>query len=69
MGYKYYVNNSSQQNGDHEVHKEGCSWLSMAKDVKYLGVYNNGNEAVAYAKRFYYQADGCYYCCREAHTS
>jgi hypothetical protein len=27
----YYVNNNAQSNGDHEVHKEGCSWMPSNK--------------------------------------
>ena len=26
-------------------------------------------EEVAYARKFYAKADGCYFCCKEAHTS
>ena len=25
----YYVNNTAQSNGDHEVHREGCYWLTL----------------------------------------
>lgn len=34
---KYYVNNSAQKNGDHEVHKDGCYWLTLVTSKKDLG--------------------------------
>ena len=52
MLHKYYVNNSAQQNGDHEVHEEHCTYLKMAHDVEYLGMFENGIQAVAYARKF-----------------
>ena len=64
---KYYVNNSAQSNGDHEVHEEHCAFLKLAVDVKFLGLFENGIQAVAYAKKLYSRADGCFYCCKEAH--
>ncbi len=27
----YYVNKNAQANGDHEVHKSGCSWIPKKK--------------------------------------
>ncbi len=65
---KYYVNNSAQSNGDHEVHEEHCAFLKLAVDVKFLGLFENGIQAVAYAKKLYSRADGCFYCCKEAHN-
>ena len=34
---KYYVNTNAQSNGDHEVHRDGCYWLSLVKNPMYLG--------------------------------
>lgn len=65
---RYYVNNRKDNNGNNEVHKYGCHWLNEASDVSYLGTFNNGIEAVNYARYLGYHADGCYYCCREAHN-
>ncbi len=33
----YYVNKNQQANGDHEVHKKGCSWLPLPSNRIYLG--------------------------------
>jgi len=62
----YYVNNEAQSNGDHEVHKDGCSW--MPKDREYLGRYGSCQPAVAEARKTYLQSNGCLWCCLECHT-
>lgn len=68
---KYYVNTQAQfDSGDHEVHKEGCSWLAKVEKPEYLGEFPSCHAAVAEAKsRGYATADGCYYCCGACHTS
>lgn len=63
----YYVNNRSQPNGDHEVHKEGCNY--MPSDKKYLGSHMNCRDAVKEAKKTYPKSNGCYWCSRDCHTS
>ncbi len=35
----YWVNRNAQANGDHEVHKQGCS--DMPSDKKYLGDFSS----------------------------
>lgn len=65
---KNYVNKRAQSNGDHEVHKEGCARLPDSANRMYLGEFNHCWKAVAEAKNFYHQVNGCYYCCRECHT-
>lgn len=64
---RYYVNNKAQANGDHEVHTTGCS--HMPSDKKDLGDHDNCQSAVREAKKTYKQSNGCYWCCRECHTS
>jgi hypothetical protein len=68
MAY-YYVNKNAQDNRDHEVHKDGCGFMPEPENRIYLGNYNNCRDAVKKAKNYYAQADGCYYCCPECHTS
>jgi predicted secreted protein len=65
MAY-YYVNNDPQPTGEHEVHKQGCSF--MPSDKKYLGYHTDCNDAVKEAKKTYKKVDGCYFCCRACHT-
>ncbi len=66
---KYYVNKNAQSNGDHEVHKEGCSWLPKTENRIYLGEHTGCKSAVRKAKDYYDQVNGCYYCSNECHTS
>lgn len=66
---KYYVNVNSQQNGDHEVHTLGCSFLPDPENRIYLGEFNSCSPAVRKAKQRYSKSDGCYYCSRACHTS
>ena len=65
---KYYVNKNEQDNGDHEVHKEGCSWMPEPQNRLYLGEFVTCHSAVSEAKRTYPQSNGCYYCSNECHT-
>ena len=65
----YYVNKNAQSNGDHEVHKEGCYWLSLVSSKKYLGEFNNCEDAVVEAKKTYSRSNGCKTCSSECHTS
>lgn len=67
MYKEYYVNRKEQSNGDHEVHAEGCTY--MPSDNIFLGSYTNCYGAVAEAKRYYSQSNGCKYCCPACHTS
>jgi hypothetical protein len=68
MAY-YYVNKNAQSNGDHEVHTGDCSWLPAAENRIYLGQFSNCRDAVAEARRYYSQCNGCYYCSNACHTS
>jgi len=63
---KYYVNNKSQSNGDHEVHTETCTYLPS--DRKYLGEFSNCADAVKEAKKTYSKSNGFYYCSNPCHT-
>lgn len=65
----YYVNNTAQPNGDHEVHTEDCFWLKLATSTKSLGYHANCYGAVQEAKKYYRQSNGCATCCSACHTS
>lgn len=66
---RYYVNNNAQSNGDHEVHREGCSFLAIAKDTSYLGSYDDCRGAVKEATKTYSTANGCKFCSPDCHTT
>ena len=65
----YYVNKNEQQNGDHEVHTTGCSWLPNAENRIYLGEFGSCSSAVTEARKYYLQVNGCYFCSNDCHTS
>ena len=65
---QYYVNKEAQVNGDHEVHTSDCSYLPTAENRQYLGTFSDCGDAVQEARRYYTQANGCYYCSTECHT-
>lgn len=63
----YYVNQNAQSNGDHEVHRWGCSFMPAPVNRQYLGDFETCGPAKREAKRYYPTADGCYYCCNACH--
>lgn len=65
----YFVNMNEQANGDHEVHTDGCSFPPDFANRLQLGWHSTCKEAVAEAKKTYRQSNGCYWCCRECHSS
>ncbi|MFW6130939.1 MAG: hypothetical protein ACOC56_07120 [Atribacterota bacterium] len=65
---KYYVNKNAQLNGDHEVHKENCSYLPDKKNLICLGSFDNCYDAVREARNHYNQVNGCYWCANACHT-
>lgn len=66
---RYYVNRNAQSNGDHEVHRTGCSRLPDQQNRVSLGDHIACNSAVRKARNYYQQVNGCYYCSRDCHTS
>lgn len=65
----YHLNMNEQANGDHEVHREGCSFMPAAQNRIYLGQFESCYGAVNEARKHYWQVDGCYYCSYACHTS
>lgn len=69
----FVINKNAQENGDHEVHNAstGCSYMPNPQNQIDLGTHTNCHGAVAEAKSRWpdHRINGCYYCCRECHTS
>ena len=65
----YWVNNTRSNEGDHEVHQQGCYWLGIAHNTTYLGVFEGCYGAVAEAKKTYPSANGCKHCSPLCHTT
>ncbi len=66
---RYYVNKNGQANGDHEVHRTGCSFMPNPENRIYLGDFATCGPAVRAARAYYSQVNGCYYCSKACHTS
>ena len=64
----YCVNKRAQQNGDHEVHKQGCQFWPAPENVQLLGQHTNCGSAVATARHYYRQVNGCKTCANPCHT-
>lgn len=64
---RYVVNRTQQSNGDHEVHEEGCVY--WPKSYIDLGDQSSCYTAVAAAKKYYSQSNGCATCSPACHTS
>lgn len=64
----YLINKEKTDGQYNEVHITTCNHLPEYTNRYDLGFHMNGKDAVAYAKRIgFTDADGCYYCCGEAH--
>ena len=69
MYHHYYVNRNQTMNPwlHHEIHtKEHANQLGI-RDAIYLGYFSSEVDAVAKAKAYYLDADGCAVCCPRAH--
>jgi hypothetical protein len=62
MSFHYYVNKIAQNNGDHEVHKNGCMHTPAPANAFYLVYFDNCRDAVRQAMELYDQVNGCYFC-------
>ena len=69
MGNYYYINDNRTLNPGlhHEVHTEQHARLLGIVSKTYLGYHFDEVDAVAEAKRYYSDADGCIICCPKAH--
>jgi hypothetical protein len=65
----YLVNSNSQSNGDHEVHVTTCTHLPIPSNQVSLGSFDSCRTAVAAAKAYYSQSNGCRWCCPACHTT
>ncbi|TNE56928.1 MAG: hypothetical protein EP340_10395 [Alphaproteobacteria bacterium] len=65
----YYVNRNEQNNGDHEVHTDGCPHPPDFANRHDLGFHSDCRSAVRAAKYIYPQSNGCYWCCTDCHTT
>ncbi|MFM2292015.1 MAG: hypothetical protein RIS29_1828 [Bacteroidota bacterium] len=64
----YYLSKQARDNGDHEIHKQGCRYMPLERYVQALGQFTHSVEALKEAKELFPQANGCFYCCFHCHT-
>ena len=64
----FYVSKQAQPNGDHEVHQYGCTFIPRPENRLHLGEYTGCHQAVAAARRYYLQSNGCFSCAPDCHT-
>ena len=64
----YYINRRAQLTGEREVHAEDCVYLPDIMNREYLGMFESPQKAVEEARKYYFNVDGCYFCCYPAHT-
>ena len=64
----YIINRQEDEKGLNEVHTTNCNHLPLSNNQVSIGWHADAISAVAYAKQNgWSKADGCYYCCNEAH--
>lgn len=66
----YYVEIASQPNGDHLVHRLGCSRLLGLgqQNVIHLGEFWLCDQAVEEAGEYYSRVNGCFLCSESCHS-
>ena len=63
----YYVNTNALPKNMHEVHKDGCLFLSDENNRKRIGFFHNCTEAVKEAEKYLENVVGCKYCSYKCH--
>ncbi len=65
----YCVNKNAQPTGEHEVHNvDTCNYLPETYNRLSLGWHSDCKGAIAEAKKYYSNVDGCAHCCPDCHT-
>jgi len=71
MSY-YYINKNPQpypEDGEHEVHKDGCTSAPLPQNRIEVGYFYNCKDAIKKARELFplWKIDGCKYCSEECH--
>ena len=62
MSAKYFVEIRPSFNHSHPVHKRGCPLMPSERKCKFLGLFNDGNDAVFEGLKYYNSVKGCLFC-------
>ena len=65
---KYYVSNSAENTGQHEVHQEDCPFLYLIVRKTYISEHASCQSAMVEAKKRYANVDGCATCSTSCYT-
>jgi len=68
---KYYIKTKALINGTYEIHCYGCVWISNAKNIRFLGKFDDCLSAIERAKVVYPSKiiNGCLMCSPYCHES
>lgn len=64
----YYINKNAQSSGEHEIHKSNCDHLPVVYNRIELGWFLSDAAAKEAAKKYFYNVDGCKFCCTSIHS-
>lgn len=70
---EYIINKNKDNQGNNEIHNiskvPSCQHLPIPANRVSLGFRSSDKEALSYAKQIGWKnADGCFHCCKDAHT-
>lgn len=64
----YVVNKNAQiRTGEHKIHKQTCNRKPKDQNLIELDDLCDSRVALCEARRYFFNVDGCKYCCPEIH--
>lgn len=64
----YLLNKNSQiSTGDHKIHTSECPLQPKRENTIELGEFYDAKVAQCEARKYFYNVDGCDFCCRAIH--
>jgi len=68
MAVKYFICNSSQTDGSHTVHKDGCPFLPEPGKRISMGIFKSADSALKEGRRYFSKPVRCLFCGKETYT-
>lgn len=59
----YYLDRHPQNNGEYQLHEDGCTQLPLPSDRTYLGTFQSLDAAIQKASRIHHRCRPCAMCC------
>lgn len=64
----YLINKNAQiSTGDHKIHTIECPFKPKRENTIELGEFYDANVAQCEARKYFYNVDGCDFCCSQIH--